>query len=162
MRDCAVPVWYESDGKRNFEIVSSNTLTALVAVVCILQTRAVNCAIIFGILFYAANAVFHFAIMDRTMSMVSIALLNTVFRVIIILLLFPLIGMIEKFVNTIIKEKKENIAELKDAERLEERFLNHPAIAIEQVRIAVNSMAGFACDSIREAMKIFDSFLTIC
>ena len=115
-------------------------------------------AIIFGILFYAANAVFHFAIMDRTMSMVSIALLNTVFRVIIILLLFPLIGMIEKFVNTIIKEKKENIAELRDAERLEERFLNHPAIAIEQVRIAVNSMAGFACDSIREAMKIVDSF----
>ncbi len=115
-------------------------------------------AVIFGILFYAANAAFHFGIMDRTMSMVSIALLNTVFRVIIILLLFPLIGMIERFVNIIIKEKQENIAELRDAERLEERFLNHPAIAIEQVKTAVSSMAGLACDSIREAMKIFESF----
>ena len=115
-------------------------------------------ALVFGVLFYTANAVFHFGIMDRNMSMMSVALLNTVFRIIIVLLLFPLIGIIEKFVNVIVKEKQENIAELRDAERLEERFLNHPTLAIEQVSIAIDSMATLACDSIREAMKLFDSF----
>ncbi len=115
-------------------------------------------ALVFGILFYSANALFRFDIMDRTMNMVSIALLNTVFRVIIILLLFPMIGMIEKFVNTIVKDRQENAAELRDAERLEERFLLHPALAIEQVKTAIHSMAGLACESIREAVKLFDSF----
>ncbi len=115
-------------------------------------------ALIFGILFYAANAFAHFGIMGRTMTMVSVALLNTVFRVIIILLLFPLIGVIEKFVNVIVKEKKENIAELKDIERLEDRFLKVPALAIEQVKTAVSSMVGLACESIREAMMLFGSF----
>ncbi len=115
-------------------------------------------ALLFGILFYSANAVFRFEIMDRTMNMMSVALLNTVFRAIIVLLLFPLIGLIEKFVNTIVKEKQENIAELRDADRLEERFLNHPAIAIEQVKAAIHSMAGLAFDSIREAVKLYDSF----
>ncbi len=115
-------------------------------------------ALFFGILFYSAHALFHFGIMDRTMTMAGVALLNTVFRIIIILLLFPLIGLIEKLVNTLVKEKQENIAELRDAERLEERFLTHPALAIEQVRTAIYSMAGLACDSIREAVKLFDGF----
>ncbi len=115
-------------------------------------------ALIFGILFYSADAIFHFEIMSRTMSMISVALLNTVFRVAIILLLFPLTGVIEKFVNIIVREKQENIAELRDVERLEEMFLTHPAIAIEQAKTAICSMAGLACDSIREAMRLFDSF----
>ncbi len=115
-------------------------------------------ALVFGILFYSANALLHFNIMSRTMNMVSVALLNTVFRVIIILLLFPMTGLIEKFVNMIVKDKQENIAELRDADRLEERFLNHPALAIEQVKAAICSMAGLACESIREAMKLFNSF----
>ncbi len=115
-------------------------------------------ALIFGILFYSANAMFHFNIMNRTMNVMSVALLNTVFRVIIILLLFPMIGVIEKFVNTIVKEKQENIAELRDAERLEERFLKHPTLAIEQVKTATCSMADLAFDSLREAMKLFDSY----
>ena len=115
-------------------------------------------AMIFGIIFYSANAIFRFDIMDRSMSMMNIALLNTVFRIIIVLLLFPLIGLIEKLVTFIVKDKQENIAELRDAERLEERFLTHPALAIEQVKIAIHSMAGLACDSIRESLKLFDSY----
>lgn len=115
-------------------------------------------AFIFGILFYSANAIFHFGIMNSTMSMMSVALLNTVFRIVIVILLFPMIGLIEKFVNVIVKDKQGNIAELRDAERLEERFLTHPVLAIEQVRTAIHSMATLACDSIQEAMKLFDSF----
>lgn len=115
-------------------------------------------ALIFGILFYAANAVFHFDIMTRAMTMMSIALLNTVFRAVIVLLLFPLIGLIEKLVHIIVKEKQGNADELRDAERLEERFLIHPPLAIEQVRTAIHSMAGLACGSVREAMSLYSAY----
>ncbi len=115
-------------------------------------------AFIFGILFYSANAVFHFDIMDRAMTMMSVALLNTVFRAIIVLLLFPLINLLEKLVTILIKEKQENIEELRDVERLEERFLKHPDLAISQVKTAMHSMAGLACDSIGEAAKLFNAF----
>ena len=115
-------------------------------------------AFIFGILFYSANAVFHFDIMGRAMTMMSVALLNTVFRAIIVLLLFPLISLLEKLVTMLIKEKQENIEELRDVERLEERFLKHPDLAISQVKTAMHSMAGLACDSIGEAAKLFNAF----
>lgn len=115
-------------------------------------------ALIFGIIFYSANAIFDFNIMNRTMTMMSIALLNTIFRIVIVILLFPMIGFIEKLVFFVVKEKQDNIAELRDVERLEERFLTHPSLAIEQVKTAINSMANLANDSIMEALKLFDSY----
>ena len=115
-------------------------------------------ALIFGILFYSANAVFSFNFMDRAMSMADVALMNTLFRAMIVLLLTPLIGFLEKLVNTIIPDKSRSMSELRDVERLEERFIGHPALAIEQTEIAIRSMAGLSCQSIREALLLFESF----
>lgn len=36
--------------------------------------------------------------------------------------------------------------------------INNPVLAIEQVKTAMNSMAGLACDSILEAIALFDAF----
>ncbi len=111
-----------------------------------------------GILFYTANAAIRFSFMNESMNMVSIALLNSVFRAAIILLLYPFIGFIEKIVNILIKEKKENTEELQVVERLEERFLTRPALAIEQVKTAMQTMADYACGSVLEAMQLFTSY----
>lgn len=115
-------------------------------------------ALLFGIVFYMLNALIDFSFMDMTMNMMSIALLNTVFRFIIVLMLTPLIGVLERMVSAIIPEKNEDVAELHDAERLEERFLNFPALAIEQTGIAINSMAELANASIDIAFKLFDNY----
>lgn len=115
-------------------------------------------ALLFGIVFYTVNAFVHFDFMSQPMTMMSIALLNTTFRIIIVLSLSPVIGLIEKLVNSIVKEKNENIAELRDADRLEDRFVAHPALAIEQTKIAIHSMAELACESVEEALKLFSRF----
>lgn len=114
--------------------------------------------IIFSILFYSADAIFEFGFMNMSMNMMDIALLNTVFRLVIVLLLTPCIGLMEKIVVRVIREKEENIEELKDVDRLEERFLEHPALAIEQTRITVNSMAVNTKLNIEEALSLFTHY----
>lgn len=58
------------------------------------------CAMILGtILFYSANALLHFDFLNMSMSPVSIALLNTVYRVCAMLILLPFVKVIEKIVT---------------------------------------------------------------
>ncbi len=110
-----------------------------------------------AVLFYVANAIFHFSFMNMTMTPVSIALVNTLFRMVMVLLLLPFVSTIETLVNLLIrdkpKEKKEN-APL----QLEERFIIHPSLAIEQSRISINKMAKLARKALVRAMALLDSY----
>lgn len=124
-------------------------------------------ALFFGVVFYSLNAVLHFSFMDMTMTMTGVALMNTIFRVIIVLLLSPMIGLLEKLVTVLIKDDEKSVEELRDVERLEERFLSHPSLAIEQAGIAIRSMAKLACESIRVALALLENyseegFLRVC
>lgn len=114
--------------------------------------------ILFSIIFYTANAIVDFGFMDMSMNMMSIALLNTVFRLIIVVMLTPCIGIMEKIVIRLIKDQEENKEELKDVDRLEERFLAHPALAIEQTRITINSMAKNTMINLEEAVSLFNHY----
>ena len=96
--------------------------------------------VIVSIIFYTVNAFVNFGFMDLTMTAVSIALVNTLFRVVIVLILAPVTGLIEKFVSLFIREDRSRDRGLHDMDRLEERFLAHPALAIEQSREVINSM----------------------
>ncbi len=115
-------------------------------------------AILFSIVFYSINAFVHFDFMNKAMTMASVALLNTVFRMIIVLMLTPLIGVMERIVTRIIPEKKEMIEELRDAERLEERFIDHPSIAIEQIGIVTNTMAELTMNDLDVALRLLDKY----
>lgn len=114
--------------------------------------------IIFSAIFYTANAIFDFAFMNTSMTTVSIALMNTVFRFIIVALLAPFIPQLEKVCKLIIKDKPEDAAVLEDFDRLEERFLDHPALAVEQCRLTVNSMAEKAKENVFDAFGLIDNF----
>ena len=60
--------------------------------------------IFWSIVFYSVNAIVHFPFMGEIMSPFRVALLNTVFRLLTILVLAPFIGKIEKLVFFLIKE----------------------------------------------------------
>ena len=114
-------------------------------------------ALVWGVVFYAVNAAVHFPFTDTTMTTVSIALLNTIFRFATVLLLTPMIPLLEKLV-TILFPDKASTGALADIDRLEERFLAHPALAIEQSRLAIDSMARQAQDNILSAFSLLDKF----
>ena len=111
--------------------------------------------IVFSLLFYAINAVVHFAFMSTPLRSVNIALLNTVFRLIVVALLLPFISLLEKLVSTLIKDKKqEQDKELDDIKRLEERFISYPPLAVENARIAINKMGELAEKNILDAFNL--------
>ena len=114
-------------------------------------------ALVWGVVFYVVNAAVHFPFMDATMTTVSIALLNTVFRFATVLLLTPMIPLLEKLVSFLFPDKASTGA-LADIDRLEERFLAHPALAIEQSRLTIDSMARQAQDNILSAFSLLDKF----
>ncbi len=96
--------------------------------------------LIWALLFYGANAIIHFTFLDTAMSSVSIALMNTLFRLATVIVLLPCIGLMERMVELLFPDDG-SAAEEQEMDRLEERFLQHPALSIEQSRLVTNSMA---------------------
>ena len=114
--------------------------------------------VIVSVIFYAINAFVHFGFMSRTMTAVSIALVNTLFRVVIVMILAPMTGLIEKFVSLFVKDDKERLKGLRDMDLLEERFLTHPALSIEQSRQVINSMARCVVKNVTDALSLVDKY----
>ena len=109
-------------------------------------------AIICGGLFYGLNAIFHFSFINMTMTMVLIALTNSLYRLVTVLVLSPAVGLLEKLVCKMFPDKKEEAEERADMDRMEPRLLDHPAMALNQTRMVINNMAGKAMVSVTSAI----------
>ena len=110
-------------------------------------------AVICGTIFYTLNAIIGFSFMTKTMTMVTIALTNTLYRLAMVILLAPAIGIMEKMVIAMFPEGEEAAAEQADMDRLESRFLEHPALAIAQSKTVIDSMAVKSYESVSEAVN---------
>ena len=111
-------------------------------------------AAIWAVIFYGANAIVQFTFMNAVMTTVTVALMNTLFRLATLLVLMPAIPLMEKLVIWLIPDKENELLEQHDMDRLEERFLQHPALAIEQSRLVTDSMAEKARDNLLRAMHL--------
>ena len=85
--------------------------------------------------------------------MVSIALINTLYRLATVLLLSPCTGLLEKIVCALFPESEESAAERADMDKLESRFLEHPALALAQSRTVIDSMADKSRQSVDFAIS---------
>ena len=111
-------------------------------------------AIIVGIIFYSLNAIFDFSFMNTTMTMVAIALTNTLYRLAVVILLAPCVGILEKIVCKLFPDSEEARAEQEDMDRLESRFLTHPALALAQSKTVIDSMADKTLESVKAAVTV--------
>ena len=107
-------------------------------------------------LFYLANIIFSFSFLDQVMNPFSIALVNTVLRFAMVLLLAPFTDMLEALVSMLIPRKPEPADAL--FVRLEERFIAHPTLAVEQSRLTINEMAQSAREALDESVGLLDKF----
>lgn len=115
--------------------------------------------VIWGCIFYSVNAlVGGFSFMDTTMNPISIALVNTVYRFLTVLVLCPFIKQIEKLVRLLIKDRPEDIEARADFELMEERFLSYPAVAIEHSHQVANTMVKKAWNNVQRAMTLLWHF----
>ena len=114
--------------------------------------------ILWSVIFYTANAFVHFTFMDMTMTPVAIALLNTVFRLATVIVLFPFISKIEKLVCWLVKDNKEDLEDEADFDLLEERLLNYPALAIAQCHRVMNGMSKKLRKNVNRAMNLLNDY----
>lgn len=107
-------------------------------------------------IFYVANAIFRFSFTSKVMDPFSIALVNTIMRLAMTLLLIPFTDLLEALVCFLVPKKPEPADEL--FVRLEERFVAHPTLAVEQSRLTINDMAVSAREALNEALDLVTAF----
>ena len=116
-------------------------------------------ALIWAVVFYSVNHFVHFSFMDRTMTTVSIAFVNSLFRVATVSVLFPFIRFLEKMVCAIFKEVvDEEDKDIVEISVLDDRFIAHPTVAIEQAKTVLCSMAHMAQKNLIRSMELLDTF----
>lgn len=113
--------------------------------------------IIGSVLFYGINAIHPFSFMSAVLTTVTIALLNTLFRFITVAILTPFIPMTEKLICWLVPDDAASQDE-QDMDRLEERFLQHPALSIEQSRLVTNSMAQKSMENLLAAIALRSNY----
>ena len=114
--------------------------------------------ILFAAVFYGLNAFLHFTFMHHVMDMFSIALLNTLFRISTVAVLALFIPLIEKLVVKLVPGNPADEEKTRDMDRLEERFLAYPTLAVEQTRLTINKMAELTQKSMVIAIGLLDEY----
>lgn len=88
---------------------------------------------------YGAQAVFQFSWWNDTMSMGDIANFHTLFNVVVTVLFIPFTKLLARLAEMTIPDRGEQTAV--ELPVLDERLLNSPAVAIQQAKSAVETMA---------------------
>ena len=102
-------------------------------------------------IYYIADAIFSFPLNGTVMNPVLIAIVNTVLRMCMIIILFPFIDILEALVCLIISDKS---VKTRDEVVLDDRFIRHPTLAIEQSRLAINRMADEAAQAVLDSIHL--------
>jgi len=105
--------------------------------------------------FYIANAIFSFGFMTAIMNPFKLAAVNTILRFVILCVLAPFTDVIEALSSLIVRAKPD-VQET--VNRLEERFLTHPALAIEQSRLTIEEMAQSSENAIVSAISLLTGY----
>ena len=108
--------------------------------------------------YYILDALIGFNINNMVMNPVNTSLVNTIFRVICVALLLPFTSLIEKLLNVLfresIQERKTNVL----FNRLDERFLQNPTLAVEQSQMTINAMARMTKENLFEAISLISDY----
>ncbi|MCR4893897.1 MAG: Na/Pi cotransporter family protein [Eubacteriales bacterium] len=105
-----------------------------------------------GGIFYAVNAFVSFSFMGMTMNMVTIALVNTLFRLITIILLTPAIGIMSRVLARLFPDDASSLAIKEDMEKLSSRFLSYPSAAVVQSSAVLKTVCDRTCESVVRAI----------
>ncbi|MBQ6263727.1 MAG: Na/Pi cotransporter family protein [Clostridia bacterium] len=108
-----------------------------------------------GAVFYICNAIFDFGFLDMAADPFVIALLNSIIRFAMVIVLFPFTDVIEALVTSLVKQKKDDAD---DAPLLEEMFISHPALAVDQSRSAIAEMADRSKKALHSATGLLDEY----
>lgn len=114
--------------------------------------------VVFALGFYSVNALVSFGFMANILSSAGVALLNTIYRLIVVVLLLPLYRQIGAITRFIIRDTGAVDEDKYELIPLEERFVANPALALEQCHNAIDDMAGRARDNLSLALGLLHNY----
>ena len=118
--------------------------------------------VVFMIVFYSLNALIGFSFMNVSAEPFGIAVIHTIFNVFATCLLLPFSQLLEKLAYLTIKEDiSEHIAVRyidEDIKVLDSRFMNNPALAMEQCRRVIFHMADTVKQSYDQAVGLLEGY----
>ncbi len=115
-------------------------------------------ALLLMIPFYIINAFVRFDFMALPAESMGIAIVNTVFKVIATMVLMPFAGLMVKLVSSVIKDKHSSEEEEYEENLLDDRFLDYPALALEQSGKTMALMSGAAFKNMYKSIELLNEF----
>lgn len=105
---------------------------------------------VFMIVFYGLNAILQFAFLEQAVNAAGIAVIHSLFNIGATLLLLPFARGLEKLAMLTVQEgAEESISEFA---RLDVRFLDTPALALDQCKHSADEMAHLVLENIETAL----------
>lgn len=118
--------------------------------------------IVFMIVFYTINTFVEFAFMDYAARPFGIAVIHSIFNIFATCLLLPFSKWLEKLAYLTIKEDASEHVSVRyideDIKVLDSRFMNNPALAMEQCRRVISHMADTAKESYNKAVSLLEGY----
>ena len=108
--------------------------------------------------FYIFNAFLHFDIMNQTATSIGIAIVNTLFKVAATAILMPFASVLEKMATLTVREKESDAEDALQENLLEERFLNYPPLALEQIGRAIEGMVQASFKNLKKSTDLLENF----
>ncbi|MBQ5739547.1 MAG: Na/Pi cotransporter family protein [Oscillospiraceae bacterium] len=115
-------------------------------------------SILLMIPFYILHAVVGLDFMSATATSMGIAIVNTTYKVLATCLLAPFAKVLEKLAVTTIREKKSDEDDDEEDNLLDERFLEYPPLALEQIGKTLQQMSTAAFKNLSRAISLFSEF----
>jgi len=114
--------------------------------------------IVFALIYYIPGLFIPFGFGNLVMSPVTIAISNTAFRVLSAVALMPFNKPMIKLSERLIKSDPNERNADAYFDRLDERFLRTPALAIEQCRLTVDDMAYLSVENVKDAFNLIGAY----
>ena len=117
--------------------------------------------IVFMILFYSANFFVHFGFLGDAANAAGIAVVHTTFNVFATILWMPFHRLLEKLAILTVRDGKEEErteGALEGLSALDDRFLDNPALAMDQCRVACAHMAKITIEALDTAMSLLNVY----
>ncbi len=113
---------------------------------------------VFMVVFYSINAFVKFDFLADSIDAKGIATIHSLFNVCATCLLLPFANQLEKLATVLIKDSKEDLEKDNIFKALDVRFLETPAIALEQCKKLTDDMARITKESLFGAIDLLDDY----
>ena len=104
--------------------------------------------------FFLGNLLLPKSFRSQVVGPVELALINSVFRILATVALLPFVDGLRRLAHRLVKDRPEDLIQQAMIDRLEERFIAHPTLAIEQSKIVLAKMADTAQENLLRALRL--------